>query len=352
LLRTLRRNYPALSKYPDYYLLRQSTGSLAKANAEMEGRDGRGCRHSLEARLAKNYKGLLGKRTYLEAGHDDRHKELHPGRFMPGPLCTIADYWLAAKRSMPERGYDPLSHYDSKGAGFHHIIAAKAWATAHDPGATDITLGMFTQEAGTMGNSDSSFRHCMPENLAAFKIVLSTARGVLQLVQPWNLSIMMLQLFLENNEYGYKYFTNAKEHVKSLMAFGDRILLMNAKNWQMDKPCLDAPAITQQWAQFTAGRPSDNRSRPSDGERHPNGSGHSGGRDPRKRRRTRSRSRKGRRDYPALKEGALCGRFNDGSCRNADGKCIVRGYSLRHRCSFLQTNGEACEERHPRIDHK
>jgi len=258
----LRRNYPALGEYPDYYLLRQSTGSLAKANAEMEAREGRGSRHSLESRLARNYTSLLGRKQQVQAGQDDRHGELHAARFLPGPLCAIKEYWLAAKRHVPERGHDPISHYDSKGAGFHHIISSKAWATAHDPGSTDLNLGMFTQEAGASGSSDSSFRSCVPDSLAAFKIALSTARGVLQMVQPWNLSIMMLQNFLENNEFGYKYFSSAKEHVRHLTAFCDRIMLINAKNWQMNKACLDAPAITLQWAQLTSGRPSDGRGRP------------------------------------------------------------------------------------------
>jgi len=190
----------------------------------------------------------------------------------------------------------------------------------------------------------------MPENLDAFRIVLSTARAVLQLAAPWNLSITALQLFLENIAYGFKHFSSQKEHVKQLMAFCDLVLLSNAKNWQMSKPCLNAVDLTQLWQQFVSGRVAEGW--PRYGERETGGRGGGGGRDSGKRRRSRSPGRGRRRDYPALKEGALCGRFNDGSCTAADDKCFVRGFKLRHRCSYVKSNGDTCEEKHARTNHK
>jgi hypothetical protein len=89
LLETLRANFPALHRFPDYYILRQSASSLAKANSELENREGKGGRPSLETRLTRNYKNLEGKRMYLEAAYDDRLKEFHEGRFLPGPLCWL-----------------------------------------------------------------------------------------------------------------------------------------------------------------------------------------------------------------------------------------------------------------------
>ena len=145
LLETLRANFPALQGFPDYYILRQSASSLAKANNELENREGRGGRLSLETRLTRNFKNLERKRVYLEAAYDDRLKEFHERRFLPGPLCPIGDFWLAAKVFLPERGHDPVAHYDSQGLGLAYNVAAKTWAVVHEPGSTELNLGMFTR---------------------------------------------------------------------------------------------------------------------------------------------------------------------------------------------------------------
>ena len=71
----------------------------------------------METRMARNFKNLEGERKYLEAAYDDRLKEFHEGRFLPGPLCPIGDYWTAAKVYLPERGHEPVAHYDGQGLG-------------------------------------------------------------------------------------------------------------------------------------------------------------------------------------------------------------------------------------------
>ena len=296
----------------------------------------------METRMARNFKNLEGKRKYLEAAYDDRLKEFHEGRFLPGPLCPIGDYWTAAKVYLPERGHEPVAHYDGQGLGLAYHVAAKTWATVHDPGNTELNMGMFTREAGAANSSDSSFRHCIPDSLNNFKLTISTARAVLQLVQPWNLSVTALHLFLENNQYGYKYFSNAKEHVRQLMSFSDTVLLTNAKNWQMGKACLDAKDLAQQWVLFTSGYTAESRSQEEKTS--------SSNKDDKKRK--RSPSRDWRRDYPILKEGNPCGRYNDGTCRNDKDKCFVRGIKLRHRCSHVKTDGEFCGKKHAKMDHK
>jgi len=315
---------------------------LAKANNELENRDGKGGRPLLETRLNRNFKNLEGKRTHLEAAYDDRLKEFHKGRFLPGPLCPIGDYWAAAKDHLPERGHEPVAHYDGQGLGLPYIIATKTWAVVHEPGSTELNMGMFTKEAGATGHSDSSFRHCIPDSLAAFKITLSTARAVFQLVHPWNLSITVLHLFLENHQYGYKFFSNAKDHVRQLVSFCDGILLSNAKHWQLGKPCLDAKDLAQMWVLFTSNHSADTC--PQEEKCATNSK--------ETKKRDRSPAKSWKRDFPALKEGAPCGKFNNGTCRNDKDRCYVRGFKLRHRCSFVKKDGEFCEKKHTKADHK
>ena len=72
-----------------------------------------------------------------------------------------------------------MAHYDTQWIGLHHILASKVWVAVHDPGCTELNMGMFTQEAGAASGGDSNFRHCVPESLDAFRIFLSTARAVL-----------------------------------------------------------------------------------------------------------------------------------------------------------------------------
>jgi hypothetical protein len=127
--------------------------------------------------MARNFKNLEGKRKYLEAAYDDRLKEFHEGRFLPGPLCPIGDYWTAAKVYLPDRGHEPVAHYDGQGLGLAYHVATKTWATVHDPGNTELNMSMFTREAGAANSSDSSFRHCIPDSLNNFKLTISTARA-------------------------------------------------------------------------------------------------------------------------------------------------------------------------------
>ena len=151
LLETLRQDFPSLNHWPDSYILQQSASGLTKAHAEMENRSGRGGRPSLETRMARNFKISNGRKIQLPAGEDDRATVIHEGRFLPGLLCTIGETFRAAKGVLPERGHDPVAHYDARGLGLGYLVSAKAWAAVHDPGCTDINLGMFTHAAGAAG---------------------------------------------------------------------------------------------------------------------------------------------------------------------------------------------------------
>jgi len=335
LLETLRQDFPSLNHWPDSYILQQSASGLTKAHAEMENRSGRGGRPSLETRMARNFKISNGRKIQLPAGEDDRATVIHEGRFLPGLLCTIGETFRAAKGVLPERGHDPVAHYDARGLGLGYLVSAKAWAAVHDPGCTDINLGMFTHAAGAAGNSDYNTKFKC-EDLDEFKQTLSHARAVQQLVTPWNYSITAIHLYLENIKWGYRHFTNQKDHIKGLTGFVDQALLANATNWQLGLPCLNAAELKQAWDLYVAGRGGDNRTQ------------YSGNR----RRSPSPSSRDRTRRWEKLSEGAICGRYNAGICPNKDDSCRLRGFNLRHRCSYVLKNGKQCEEKHPEKDHK
>jgi hypothetical protein len=337
LLETLRRDFPSLNHWPDSYILQQSASGLTKAHAKMEGRSGRGGRLSLETRMARNFKDSNGRKIQLAAGEDDRISTIHEGRFLPGLLCTIGETFRAAKGILPERGHDPVAHYDARGLGLGYLVSAKAWAAVHDPGCTDICLGMFTHAAGSAGSSEAATKFKC-EDLDEFKQTLSHARAVQQLVNPWNYSITAIHLYLENIKWGYRYFSNQKDHVKGLMTFVDQTLLANATNWQkkLGLPCLNAAELKQSLDLYVAGRGSENRTQYSSSRR----------------RSVSPLSREKTKRWEKLSESAICGRYNAGICPSKDDSCRIRGFNLRHRCSYPLKNGKLCEERHPEKDHK
>jgi hypothetical protein len=334
LLETLRRDYPSLSHWPDHFLLRQSAGALTKAHADMEIRAGRGGRPSLEHRLAVNY-GEANRRTEYGPDYDDRHQHLHPARFAPGPLCNIPEMWRQAKTATPGRGADPVAQYDTKSLGLGHRISAKAWAVLHDQGSTEINIGLFTAAATTAPGTEFSGRSCFPpEDLQDLKDAVSLARAALFLVYNWNPALTILQLFLEQIRYGYKAFTNSKDHVTQLTSFINQVLMENARSWQLGQPCMTADDLATAWITFTAGRiasatgaATTTTTSKSDGKKQAGGK------------------------WEKLADGALCGRYNEGYCRNRDDACLTKGFRLRHVCSYVKSNGKRCEGRHPEIKH-
>ena len=116
----------------------------------------------------------------------------------------------------------------------------------------------------------------------------------------------------------------------------DQALLANATNWQLGLPCLNAAELKQAWDLYVAGRGGDNRTQ------------YSGSR----RRSPSPSSRDRNKRWEKLSEGAICGRYNAGICPSKDDSCRLRGFNLRHRCSYVMKNGKQCEEKHPEKDHK
>ena len=80
----LRRDFPAISHWPDEMLRAHPIGELARAHAELETKLGRGGRPSLESQLDNNYQKLGSATTAVTAGPDNQLDQLHPARFLPG----------------------------------------------------------------------------------------------------------------------------------------------------------------------------------------------------------------------------------------------------------------------------
>jgi hypothetical protein len=312
----------------------------------MESRAGRGGRPSLESRLAANYRDANNKTLYSE-GYDDRHHQLHPARFAPGVLCKIPDVWKLAKEFVPARGPDPVAQYDTKSVGIGHRVTAKAWTVTHDQGNTEINIGLFTAAASIAPGSDSG-RHCAPpEDLDDLKNAVSLARAALWLAAPWNPALMILQIFLERIKYGYRSFSNSKDHVSQVTNFINQVLVENARSWQLGQPCMTADDLASSWVTFTAGRASHNPAAVVAAGPAPVSENKT---DAKTVKDGAKNSQKEER-WETLKDGALCGRYNEGHCRNRHDNCMARGFKLRHLCSHRRSNGERCRERHPAFNH-
>ena len=337
-LTLLKKMFPNLCDWPDEVLLTESIGSLSTAHSNLEIRNGRDHRPSLETRLSHNYKEVMSKEIEVPAGKDNLRDKLHGGRFLPGPLCSLTELWMEARKHIPERGLTQYAHYDVETMGLKNRISSKAWVCLHDPGSVDLNINMFSKSASAVGGASSS--KDAPEGLENFKMALSTARAAQQIVTPWNFSITTIQLFLEITSFGHKSFSNQKEHVTQLFAFVNDCMQTNAKNWQLGRPFMDMAALTTQWAVHTSGRPSpSSASRPQFKE---------------KRRRSPSPPKKSfkRSESDGAGRGGICIRYNEERCPNSSENCSFRGTKLRHVCNVSLPGGKRCERHHTRRQHR
>jgi hypothetical protein len=317
-------------------LLRQSAGSLARANAELEAKSGRTGRTSLAARLASNFRDKGTRLSKVAQGEDDQMQRLHEARFLPGPLCNLADVWRRAREVLPEKGLLPYAHYDVASLGLGNQISSKGWTVLHDPGSLDLTLKLFGKGIMALGSANSEMNEG-PDNLDAFKLALSAARTGQQLVTPWNLSITAIQAFLENMNFGYKYFRSQKEHVARLVDFVNDCFVTNAKNWQLDKPFMTSADLSVQWTVFTSGLTANQEKTTFPARAF-------------KRQRSPSPGKGGKAPRPS--GGGPCRRYNEGRCPNSHRSCTFRGLQLAHTCSFVDRNGKMCGKLHAAKDHR
>jgi hypothetical protein len=134
---------------------------------------------------------------------------------------------------------------------------------------------------------------------------VSLARAALFLVYNWNPALTILQLFLEQIRYGYKVFTNSKDHVTQLTSFINQVLMENARSWQLGQPCKTADDLATAWITFTAGHiasatgaATTTTTSKGDGKKQTGGK------------------------WERLADRAVCGRYNEGYCRNKDDACL------------------------------
>ena len=332
----LRKDFPAISHWPEEMLRSQPVGDLAKANAELEYKMGRAGRPTLEVQLDNNYQQLLHTKTRVAAGEDNQISILHEARFLPGMLCSATDAWLRGRDTMPKGGLVPFAQYDVQNLGFSRNMSAKGWAALHNPGHGHLSVKMFATAAGRAA-SDRDRREEEPfSDLESFKTALRAASLAQTLVTPWNFSISAIEGFLHSTKYGFKFFRNQRDHLKHLTAFVDLCFEENARRWNLRKPFLVNTELTNEWNVFTASL----MPPASAAFQHP---GSKRGRSP------GPRSRSPIRAKWAEGEDRTCSYFNRGSCRNREQECHdSAGVPLRHACSVRTgRNGEKCGRRHP-----
>jgi len=343
-LTLLKKMFPALADWPNEVLLTESVGSLSTAHGNLESRNGRDHRPTLDTRLSHNYKDLATKEIKVAEGKDNLVDKLHGGRFLPGPLCSLTTVWMEARKHVPERGLTQYAHYDVKTVGLGNRVSSKAWACLHDPGSVELTINLFTKPT-TTGAAKTTGDEGILEGLENFKMALSVARTAQQMVTPWNFSITTIQLFLETTKFGQRQFNNQKDHVAQLAAFVNDSFLTNAKNWQLGQPFMDVAALTTQWAVLTAGRPAVSVAAGGGGKFQQWGE-----------KRKRSPSPNKKVFYKGNGDGAgrygICIRYNEERCPNSGDNCSYRGTKLRHVCNVALPGGKKCERRHTRIQHR
>jgi len=234
----------------------------------------------------------------------------------------------------------PYGQYDVQSLGFSRNISAKAWAAVHNPGHGRLSIKMFAAASSRAG-LDKDRRDDEPfSSLEDFKTALRAACLAVNLAMPWNHSVTAIEGFLHSTKYGFKYFHNARDHIRQLTAFVDLCFEENARRWNLRRPFLVNTDLTNEWNVFTAAlgaAPSASNQRQQA---------------------KRPRSPAERRQSPQRPkwddDSKVCFRYNEAYCRNPEMDCRdMKGDRLRHICSVrIGRNGARCGKRHPAKNHK
>lgn len=337
----LRKDFPAISHWPEEMLRSQPVGDLAKANAELEYKMGRSGRPSLEAQLDNNFQQLLRASSQVPAGPDNQITVLHPARFMPGMLCATTDAWLQAREVTPKAGLVPYGQYDVQNLGFSRQMSAKGWAAIHNPGHGNLSIKLFSSAASRAASERTQRESDCFSDLEEFKTALRAASLAQSLATPWNFSIAAIEGFLHTTKYGFKFFKNQREHVRQLTAFVDWCFEENARRWNLRKPFLINTELTNEWNVFTATLSTSPAGQLQRQRGWRNNS-------PPMRSRSPLRGR-----WEGEEGDRTCSNFNRGSCRFRDLECMDRSGALRrHLCSVrVGRNGAKCGKKHPAKAH-
>jgi len=329
---------PALQSVPEELLRNLPPQLIFDLNRELRGDMKAATKLAVGARLALNAQKVSASPMDVGAGKDDRRDILHPGRFLPGAVCTVKEQWLMGRRIYGEKGQVALASYDLDSLGCGGCITAKGWEAIHNPGSQELKLRLFHlpnvtntglsakkldfesgEEAFGLGESLKEIA-----DMESFRTALNTAREALHSVMPWNRSISAIVGFMSNSNYMFEELKGNPRRAAVLTEFVDYIFGRNAQNWVNNTCFITADEMAHVWSQWK-GKRAVLFVKP--------------------------------RETPSQKQGQgtnICRRYQAGLCpKQGEKECkSTFGTTLKHVCNKFVGRGKMCEKDHPRKDHK
>lgn len=362
LVAKLRADCPQFQDYPDAWLEQQTIGEVAKA---MHISKKVGDKLQLDEKHEENTQKARDKPVLVPEGYDDRHEQLHPGRYLPGAAVPLSDHWLNYRTAWSKKGVDAIADYDVKAMGMTGCVTARGWDVLHHPGDKTISIKLFSvsnaihQATGSRTMSmlgDDGFQ--VTENwkalsdMAALKQALKNLIRAAHLVRPLDYSFLVLECFLTNTSY-LDEDTKGYNKAPVVSDFIDTILKLNATQFVNAKPFMSLSDMEATWKSFWGNR----RPQCAKEEKKEADNGSKGGNNPqqnsgKKAQGNSNNNEKGgggqdgkvKFQIPALPqpiaEGNICRFYNKGSCRNTHENCVRRNkngqlFRLHHRCNHM-----------------
>lgn len=258
-IKALKLKFHFLQDYSNSFIRQARPENLVKLEStNMKMKEAERSRDA-DDRLAYNRFSVSSRPKPIPAGQDDRHSTLHVGRFLPGACCPNAKLWKAARSYQGLSGAEPLGNYDMGSLGVGGQTTAKGWVDIHNPSSTKLTIRSFNINNCGVKASGSSRRDCDEDQefleIAEFTTALRTMRTAMQLVHPWNLSLVALENFLLNNKMCHDDIGGLDKQAAILTRFTDYILSENATRWRDENSFMNAGELANTWIAFFSAMP-------------------------------------------------------------------------------------------------
>jgi len=357
----------------DVLLLRTPLAVLVKLESHIIKRRLNDRGGTVEDALARNQDAIAASPIPVQAGFDDRDKNLHPARFLPAPICSAQDLWLQARKVWGPSGPRPVAAFDLASIGLAGHVTAKGYAALQDPGSSSLSLRLFDVANVTTkveaskritlsaGSDSMEVGDALKEvtTLYSFQQALRAVRELARFTMPWNHSFAALEGFLVCNNYLARDIGTNNSHSAGVLArFCDHVFELNAAWWLASKNFLDINKLALTWSTWLASRGGPIAQRPAGApsQASSSSSGAGGGqhaaRPPKQKASAAAGSSQaanrsgGQQATAKAQQDDICQRFNKNKCPNAATGNTTAGLPLRHVCNYITGPNTKCGQPH------
>lgn len=277
-----------------------------------------------EDKMATNKMALDREVKLIAAAEDNRWNILHPARFLGGPACSTARMWKTARGQIGLTGYPALACFDMASCGLAGVVTPRGWYELANPASCKIALRQFSINncgARTASCKKGASADNMEDiaDLGEFKLAFRAMRTAAQFVRPWDFSLVALESFLLQSNYGQPAVAAMERPAAFLTKFVDYVLCENSNRFRDEETFLSTADLKASWEAFCGAQPevavAAARMRQTQAKQ------------PAKKRPEQS---------TASRSLLICYGWNRGLCPKPAGMCTTpKGTPLRHICNFL-----------------